>query len=131
MNPTMKRHKIFLGAVTIVGFLTVGSFKSGLAAEMVNRRYVVHGMHCEGCIGGVKFGLKNAGVLETDILKVELDEKAIAGGEKKGYASVRLEKSRYKGKETDCAIVRSIRAAGYEASWDEKQKDPCNFGPLE
>lgn len=93
-------------------------------AVTVERDYLIKGMTCAGCVFGVKKALNRAGVEKSQI--EEVDYRKPDPEHKIGHAKVKFFKDQYKGKETDCKIVKEIRDnPGYSAYWDSSNSDPC------
>jgi copper chaperone CopZ len=96
-------------------------------AVTVERDYFVKGMTCAGCVFGVKKALNRAGVEKSQI--EEVDYKKPDPEHKIGHAKVKFSKDQYKGKETDCKIIKEIKDnPGYVAYLDPANTDPCKLG---
>lgn len=112
-----------LNALVFVSVLFSGS----LFAETVSKTYLVKGMHCGGCEGGVRQSLIHLGGLkDSQIVKVDHSQ---PDAEKQiGSVIVKFDKTSYKGKETDCKLVKAIKKnPGYEMYWDTKNTNPCKL----
>ncbi len=95
-------------------------------SSVIERDYLVKGMTCAGCVFGVKKALERAGVTRSEIVSVEYDKPDAANSI--GHAKVRFPKKEYKGKETDCKIVKEILSnPGYQAFWDKADQNPCKL----
>ncbi|MFQ5647254.1 MAG: mercuric transporter MerT family protein [bacterium] len=92
--------------------------------EFVERYYFVRGMTCSGCNFSVKKALKRAGLTDDQIL--EVDFSSPDPKRKIGHAKVRFPVKQYKGKETDCRIVKQIKEnPGYMVYLEPDNPNPC------
>lgn len=93
---------------------------------VTERYYYVKGMTCSGCEFGVKKALGRAGIAKEQI--IEVDSESPDPSNKIGHAKVKFPIGQHKGLETDCKVVKEIRAnPGYIAYWDPSDTDPCKL----
>lgn len=95
-------------------------------SSVVERDFLVQGMTCGGCVFGVKKALRRVGLDPSQI--VDVDYRKPDPANQVGHAKVRFSKEEYKGKETDCKIIKAIRDnPGYLAYLDPTNPDPCRL----
>lgn len=95
-----------------------------LNASENKKFYYVDGMHCQGCVSGVRSALKHLGYKNNQITKIDFSTKAEA--KNTGHFELQFLDGQYKGQETDCAIVSLIKKnPGYVVYWNKKDKMPC------
>ncbi|MEC9282344.1 MAG: hypothetical protein VX642_06500 [Bdellovibrionota bacterium] len=102
-------------------------FSVVLNAEVLEKTYLIKGMHCGGCESGVRQSFIHLGGLKDEQIKL-VDHTKPDIKNKIGTAVVLWEKSEYKGQESDCKLAKAVKKnPGYVLYWDEKNQNPCNL----
>lgn len=100
---------------------------TSLQASEITKKYLVKGMTCGGCEGGVRQSLIHLGELKDSQI-VKVDHTSPDAKNNIGHVVVKFDSKDYKNAETDCKLIKAIKKnPGYAMYMDSKNTNPCKL----